>query len=161
MVGQQITIKPYEPRILAFLCNWCSYSGADGAGKAHLHYEPNVRVIRVMCSGRVDPLFVLKAFERGMDGVMICGCHPGDCHYINGNYRAKARFVLLRKFLSDLGLEQERFRLDWVSASEGARYARLVNEMTNQLRDLGPLTGADRFSPYTYQSLLTPEVGVP
>lgn len=129
----------FEPRILGILCNWCSYSGADSAGSARLACPPNVEVVRVMCSGRVDPRFVLEALNDGADGVLICGCHPGDCHYINGNCKAVARVSLLTRMLTDLGIEPERVRLEWVSASEGARYARLAAEMTEQVRALGPL----------------------
>lgn len=129
----------FEPRILGVLCNWCSYSGADGAGQQRIEYPPNVEVVRVMCSGRVDPTLVFEAFADGMDGVLICGCHPGDCHYINGNCKAIARFELITRMAADLGIEKERLRLEWVSASEGARYAELVAEMTEQVRALGPL----------------------
>jgi len=129
----------YEPKILAFLCNWCSYSAADSAGAAHYSYAPNVRVVRVMCSGRVDPEFVTQALAGGFDGVLVCGCHPGDCHYVSGNYRALGRFSLLKRLLVDMGVEPERFRLEWVSASEAERYAEVVNEMTDQVRALGPI----------------------
>lgn len=129
----------FAPRILGILCTWCSYSGADGAGQARTAYPPNVEVVRVMCTGRVDPLFVLEALAGGMDGVLMCGCHPGDCHYINGNCKAIGRMPLLRKMLGDMGIEQERVRLEWVSASEGARYAQIVAEMTEQVCALGPL----------------------
>lgn len=129
----------YEPRILGILCNWCSYSGADSAGQARTAYPPNVRVVRVMCSGRVDPAFVLDALAEGMDGVLVCGCHPGDCHYVSGNCRAAARFAVLKRMLVGMGVEPERVRLEWVSASEGRRYADLVAEMTEQVRALGPL----------------------
>ena len=128
----------FEPRIVGFLCNWCSYSGADLAGTSRLKYPPNVDIIRVMCSGRVDPQFVLKAFQKGADGVLICGCHPGDCHYAEGNYKAARRIPLLKRMLSQLGIEDERLRLEWVSASEGERFAAVVNDMTEQIRKLGP-----------------------
>jgi len=130
----------FEPKIVGFLCNWCSYAGADLAGTSRLKYPPNVRVIRVMCSGRVDPLFVLKAFASGADGVLICGCHPGDCHYLEGNYKALRRVPLLREMLKQLGIEEERLRLDWVSASEGDRFAHIVKEMTEKIKELGPLS---------------------
>ncbi|RLC72045.1 MAG: methyl-viologen-reducing hydrogenase subunit delta [Chloroflexi bacterium] len=130
----------FEPKIVGFLCNWCSYAGADLAGTSRLKYPPNVRVIRVMCSGRVDPLFVLKAFASGADGVLICGCHPGDCHYLEGNYKALRRVTLLREMLKQLGVEEERLRLDWVSASEGDRFAHIVKEMTEKIKELGPLS---------------------
>ncbi len=129
----------FEPRIVGFLCNWCAYSGADLAGTSRLQYPTNVDIIRVMCSGRVDPTFVLKAFQRGADGVLVCGCHPGDCHYSEGNYKAARRMPLLRKLLEQFGIEPERLRLDWVSASEGDRFAAIVKEMTGQVIELGPL----------------------
>ncbi len=128
----------FEPRIVGFLCNWCSYTGADLAGTSRIKYQPNVRVIRVMCSARVDPTFVLKALAKGADGVLICGCHPGDCHYSEGNYKALRRHRLLRRVLADYGVEEERVRLEWVSASEGRRFADVVNEMTDRIRKLGP-----------------------
>ncbi len=128
----------FEPKIVGFLCNWCTYTGADLAGTARLKYPPNVRVIRVMCSGRVDPTFVLKALQSGADGVLICGCHPGDCHYQEGNYKALRRYLLLKRLIKQFGIEPERVRLEWVSASEGERYTEVVKEFTEQIRQLGP-----------------------
>ena len=128
----------FEPKILGLLCNWCSYAGADLAGVSRFQYPPNIRIIRVMCSGRVDPAFVLEAFRIGMDGVLVAGCHLGDCHYLTGNYKTARRVVLLKKFMSQLGLEPERLRLEWVSAAEGERFAKVVKEMTEELRKLGP-----------------------
>jgi len=128
----------YEPRIVGFLCNWCSYAGADLAGTSRIHYASNVRIIRVMCTARVDPTFVLKALHDGADGVLICGCHPGDCHYSEGNYKAMRRYPLLKKLLADYGIEDERVRLEWVSASEGKRFADIVDDMTERVRALGP-----------------------
>ncbi len=128
----------FEPRIIGILCNWCSYSGADLAGTSRMKYSPNVDIVRVMCSGRVDPTFILKAFQKGADGVLVCGCHPGDCHYSEGNYKTARRLPLLKKMLTQLGIEEERLRLEWVSASEGDRFAAVVNEMTEQIRKLGP-----------------------
>ena len=128
----------FEPRIVGFLCNWCSYTGADLAGTSRVKYAPNVRVIRVMCSARIDPAFVLKALAEGADGVLICGCHPGDCHYVEGNYKAMRRFSALRRLLRAYGIADERVRLEWVSASEGARFAEIVNDMTEKVRQLGP-----------------------
>ena len=128
----------FEPRIVGFLCNWCSYSGADLAGTSRVKYPPNIDIIRVMCSGRVDPQFVLRAFEKGADGVLVCGCHPGDCHYAEGNYKAARRIPLLKKMLSQMGIEEGRLRLEWVSASEGERFATVVKDMTEQVRKLGP-----------------------
>ena len=128
----------FEPKIVGFLCNWCSYTGADLAGTSRIQYAPNVRVIRVMCSARVDPTFVIRALEEGADGVLICGCHPGDCHYSEGNYKLMRRYPLLKKLLEDYGVESDRVRLEWVSASEGQRFADIVNDMTERVRKLGP-----------------------
>jgi len=128
----------FEPRIVAFCCNWCSYAGADLAGTARIQYSPNIRVIRVMCSGRVDPLFVLKALSIGADGVLILGCHPGDCHYIEGNYKTLRRIPLLKKMLKQLGIEEERVRLEWISASEGAKFAEVANNFAQTIKNLGP-----------------------
>jgi len=128
----------YEPRIVGFLCNWCSYTGADLAGTSRIQYPANVRVIRVLCSARVDPTFVVHALASGADGVLICGCHPGDCHYAEGNYKTMRRFPLLKRLLAAYGIEQERVRLEWVSASEGQRFADVVADMTERLRALGP-----------------------
>jgi len=128
----------FEPKIVGFLCNWCSYTGADLAGTSRIQYAPNVRVIRVMCSARVDPTFVIRALEEGADGVLICGCHPGDCHYSEGNYKLMRRFPLLKKLLKEYGVENDRVRLEWVSASEGQRFADIVNDMTERVRELGP-----------------------
>jgi F420-non-reducing hydrogenase iron-sulfur subunit len=129
----------FEPRIIAFFCNWCTYTAADLAGISRLKYAANVRVIRVMCSGRVDPQFVLDAFAEGADGVLIGGCHPGDCHYQEGNYKALRRVHLLTRILASLGIEQQRFRLEWISASEGDKVRTVINEMVGQVRALGPL----------------------
>ena len=129
----------WEPKIVGFLCNWCSYRGADLAGTARIKYAPNVRVIRVMCSARVEPTFILKAFQSGADGVLVLGCHPGDCHYQEGNYKTMRRMPLLKKMLSQMGIEEERVRLDWVSASEGEKFASVVNDITEKVRALGPL----------------------
>ena len=129
----------FEPTIVAFLCNWCSDAGADLAGTSRMQYASNVRVIRVMCSGRVAPVFVLKAFQVGADGVLVLGCHPGDCHYIEGNYKALRRMTLLKKMLPQLGIEEERLCLDWVSASEGNLFASIINDTTEKIRALGPL----------------------
>jgi F420-non-reducing hydrogenase iron-sulfur subunit len=129
----------FEPKIAGFLCNWCSYAGADKAGGAQLAYPPNVRVIRVMCSGRVDPQFVLEAYRQGADGVLILACHPGDCHYKEGNYRASQRHRLLLNLLQQFGIEEARCRFDYVSAGEGEKFAAVVTEMTEAIRALGPL----------------------
>ena len=128
----------FQPRIVGFLCNWCSYTGADLAGTSRIKYAPNIRVIRVMCSARVDPTFVVKALAEGADGVLICGCHPGDCHYVEGNYKAMRRYAALTRVLRAYRIEEERVRLEWVSASEGIRFAQIVNDMTEKIRKLGP-----------------------
>jgi F420-non-reducing hydrogenase iron-sulfur subunit len=129
----------FEPKIVGFLCNWCSYAGADKAGTAQSPYPPNVNVIRVMCSGRIDPQFILKSFEQGADGVIILACHPGDCHYKEGNYRAVQRYRLLLKMLEPFGIEKERCRFDFVSAGEGDKFVKVITEMVNTIRALGPL----------------------
>ena len=131
----------YQPRILGFLCNWCSYAGADLAGTSRITYPPNIRIIRVPCSGRVDPLLVIKGFQQGADGVLIAGCHPGDCHYTEGNYYARRRFALLRPFLEYLGIPEERFRVEWISASEGKKFSAVVSSFTEELSKLGPREG--------------------
>ncbi len=129
----------FEPRIVGFLCNWCSYAGADLAGVSRFQYPPNLRVIRVMCSGRVHPSYILEAFREGADGVLVAGCHtPTDCHYISGNFKAERRLAVLRSLMAQLGLEPERLRLEWISAAEGDKFARTIREMTEQLRMLGP-----------------------
>jgi len=129
----------FEPKIVGFLCKWCAYTGADLAGTSRIKYPPNVTPIRVMCSGRVDPVLVMKALSSGADGVLIAGCHPGDCHYTNGNVKTIRRFKLLQRMLDQFGVERDRVRLEWVSASEGERYAQVVENMTETLRTLGPL----------------------
>jgi len=129
----------FEPKIIGFLCNWCSYTGADLAGTARMKYPANLMSIRVMCSGRIDPGFILDAFRRGADGVLVCGCHPGDCHYVEGNYKCMRRIPLTKKLLKDMGIDQRRLRLEWVSASEGVRFQQIVSEFTEQIRALGPL----------------------
>ncbi len=133
--------KQWQPTILGILCNWCSYAGADLAGSARLHYPETIRIVRVPCSGRTDPMFVLKGFQRGFDGVMVLGCHPGDCHYAKGNYYARRRIALVQDLLASLGIPQERFHFEWVSASEGNRFAELVQEFTETIRQLGPFEG--------------------
>ena len=132
----------FEPKIITFLCNWCSYEGADKAGNAHLEVPANILPIRVMCSGRVEPQFVLEALQNGADGVLILGCHPGDCHYKEGNYKTFKRHILLQKFLKEMMVNPFRVRLDWVSAGEGDRFSQITNEMTAFIRNLGP------FKPY-------------
>jgi len=127
-----------SPKIIAFLCNWCSYTGADLAGTSRMKYAPNIRIIRIMCSGRIEPTFVLKAFKEGADGILICGCHPGDCHYHEGNYKCLRRYHLLQKYLVQMGVSLDRIKLEWISASEGAEFAQLVNEFTEIIKRLEP-----------------------
>jgi F420-non-reducing hydrogenase iron-sulfur subunit len=137
--------EQFEPKIIAFLCNWCSYRAADLAGTARMKYQPNIRMIRVMCSGRVDPSFVLKALALGADGVMIAGCHPGECHYLEQNYKTMRRFTMMRHTLRALGVEDERVRLQWASAAEGTVIASAINEMVDQVRALGPLNWTNQW----------------
>jgi F420-non-reducing hydrogenase iron-sulfur subunit len=133
----------FEPKLVGFLCTWCSYTGADLAGTARTKYPPNLRVVRVMCSGRVDPNFVLQALAGGADGVLVCGCHPGDCHYSEGNHKCMRRLPITRRIVEGMGIDPRRVRLEWVSASEGNRFAAIVTEFTEQVRALGPLMLAD------------------
>ncbi|MHC1567480.1 MAG: hydrogenase iron-sulfur subunit [Candidatus Syntropharchaeia archaeon] len=129
----------FEPKIVAFCCNWCSYAGADLAGVSRYQYPPNARIIRVMCSGRVDPIFILHAFREGADGVLVTGCHPGDCHYLDGNLKAEKRVNNTKKAIEYIGIEPERLRLEWISASEGIKFAELMREFTRKIKELGPL----------------------
>lgn len=130
--------ESYEPKILVFCCNWCSYAGADLAGVSRLQMPPHFQVIRVMCSARVRPEYVLKALAEGLDGVMVLGCHIGDCHYIDGNHRTAKRFPVMKRMLDYIGIDPRRLRLDWVSASEGERFQRIITEFTNEIKNLGP-----------------------
>jgi F420-non-reducing hydrogenase iron-sulfur subunit len=132
----------FEPKILGFCCNWCSYRAADLAGTARIKYPANIRIIRVMCSGRIDPTFVLNAFALGADGVMVAGCHPGECHYVDQNYKAMRRYAMLKQTLQQMGLEPERFRLVWASAAEGRQLAEAITGMVEDVRKLGPLEWA-------------------
>jgi len=131
--------EEFEPKIIGFFCNWCSYAGADAAGTARLQYSPNVRVVRVMCSGRVSPELILHTFREGADGVLVLGCHLGDCHYTDGNHRTAKRIPMLRNLLGYVGIEPERLRLEWASSAEGDKVARVVTEFTETVRALGPL----------------------
>jgi len=142
------TEKPgaeWQPRIVAFFCNWCTYTAADLAGVSRLKHAPNVRIIRVMCSGRIDPQFILDAFSKGADGVLVGGCHPGDCHYIEGNYKELRRVEILKRLLVDMGIEPDRFRLEWISASEGEKVKTVINDMVAKVKALGPLGLPDHF----------------
>jgi len=132
-------LTEFEPKIIGFLCNWCAYAGADLAGVSRIQYPPNIRIIRVMCSGRIEPSFILEAFKQGADGVLVAGCHlPSDCHYLAGNFKAQRRVLMLKELLKQLGIEPERLRLEWVSAAEGDRFARVIKEMTKEIKGLGP-----------------------
>ncbi len=128
----------WEPKILGLLCNWCSYLGADLAGSSRMHHAPNVRIVRLMCSGRVEPTFIVSALKNGADGVLIAGCHPGDCHYTDGNLKTQRRIPLLKKMLAQMGIEEERVKLAWISAAEAPDFVRLVNGFTEEIRQLGP-----------------------
>ena len=131
--------EKFEPNIIGFLCNWCSYAGADLAGTSRMQYPPNLKVIRVMCSGRVNPIFVINALQQGADGVLIGGCHPGDCHYERGNYLARRRMAVLKNLLEYAGIDPRRVRMTWVSAAEGKKFAEVVTEVTEDVRKLGPM----------------------
>jgi len=132
-------VTDFEPKLVVFCCNWCSYAGADLAGTSRLKIKPNFRVIRTMCSGRVDPTFIFHAFTKGADGVMVAGCHPGDCHYNSGNYKARRRMMLLKNMLPQLGIEPERLRLEWISAAEATKFQSTVNGFIDEITKLGPL----------------------
>jgi len=131
-------MREFEPKIVGFLCNWCSYAGADSAGTSRIQYPPNIKIIRVMCSGSVDSVYILRALLEGADGILMAGCHPGDCHYIDGNYKARRKFVLLKSILGTLGLEEERIWLRWLSASEGQKFADTVREISEETKGKGP-----------------------
>ena len=137
-------MSEFEPNIVAFLCNWCSYAGADLTGTTRTHYPPTVKVIRVMCTGRVNPLFVVQALRQGADGVLISGCHPGECHYLKGNYLARRRFLLMKNLLEYIGINPLRIRMSWVSASEGKKFADVITEVTEEIKKLGPLKSFKR-----------------
>ena len=134
------TGQPFEPKVIAFLCNWCSYAGADLAGVSRMQYPPNVRVVRVPCSGRVNPMYILKALQQGADGVLVSGCHPGDCHYLTGNLYARRKFAVLSAMLDAVGVDDERVHFSWVSASEGSRFVEVLNKVIDDVRRLGPAT---------------------
>jgi coenzyme F420-reducing hydrogenase delta subunit len=132
-------MSEFEPNIVAFLCNWCSYAGADLTGTTRTHYPPTLKVIRVMCTGRVNPLFVAQALQKGADGVLISGCHPGECHYMKGNFLARRRFMMMKNLLEYMGIDPRRIRMSWVSASEGKKFADVISEVTRDIAELGPL----------------------
>ncbi|UCF49052.1 MAG: hydrogenase iron-sulfur subunit, partial [Thermoplasmatales archaeon] len=131
-------VDKFEPNIIGFLCNWCSYAGADLAGTSRIKYPPNIKSIRVMCSGRVDPVFILEALKKGADGVLVAGCHPGDCHYQSGNYKTNRRIKLLKRFLAEMAVDPDRVRFEYVSASEGAKFASIVIDFVDELKKMGP-----------------------
>jgi len=128
----------FEPKVIGFCCNWCAYAGADLAGISRIQYPPNLRMIRVMCSGTIDPLYILEAFQKGADGVFIGGCHPGDCHYMAGNYKTRRKVSLVKRLLSQLGVSPQRIRLEWVSAAEGQAFAQVVTDFIEKVKELGP-----------------------
>ncbi len=131
--------KNFEPKIVVFLCNWCSYAGADLAGVSRIQYSSNIRIIRVPCSGRINPFYIVKALQNGVDGVLVSGCHPGDCHYISGNMSARRKFSLFKNFMEYIGMEPDRVNFTWVSASEGPRFAQIIEKVIDQVRNLGPI----------------------
>lgn len=130
----------WKPKIIAFVCNWCTYAGADLAGTSRMEYKPNVRIIRLPCTGRIDPLFIIKAFERGADGVLVSGCHPGDCHYTSGNYHARRRWIVFKGLMDFVGIDPKRLHFSWVSASEAIKWVDLINNITDEVKKLGPFT---------------------
>lgn len=136
--GEGAVGADWQPKVVAFLCNWCSYAGADLAGVSRIQYPPNIRIIRVPCSGRINPLFIIKSLQSGADGVLVSGCHPGDCHYISGNYYARRRFALLKSLLEHIGVEQGRIHFSWVSAAEGEKFSQVVRNVVASVRALGP-----------------------
>jgi len=149
--GADAAQTEWTPRIVAFVCNWCTYAGADLAGTSRLQYAPNVRIIKLPCTGRIDPMFILKAFEQGADAVLVSGCHPGDCHYTSGNYHARRRWGLFRRLLEFTGIDSRRLFFSWVSAAEGQKFADLINQVTDEVRQAGPFdpTNPARKQPWT------------
>jgi F420-non-reducing hydrogenase iron-sulfur subunit len=137
-VPKEETSEEWEPKIIAFLCNWCSYAGADLAGVSRVQYPPNIRIVRVPCSGRINPFFIIKSLSAGWDGILVSGCHPGDCHYISGNYVARRRFAILRDLLVFMGIEPERLNFTWVSAAEGERFGKVVKKTVKNVKSVGP-----------------------
>ncbi len=149
----------WEPKIVAFVCNWCTYAGADLAGTSRYKYPANTKIIRVMCSGAIDPVFIIKAFERGADGVLVSGCHPNDCHYNAGNFHARRRWDLFHNLLDFIGIEKERLQFSWISASEGKKFADVVTKITNDIRMIGPFTAYQRMNQEFVAEF--PEIEVP
>ncbi len=138
IIEESVAAKDFEPKIMAFVCNWCTYAGADLAGTSRMEYRPNVRIIKLPCTGRIDPLFIIKAFENGADGVLVSGCHPGDCHYTAGNYHAKRRWIAFRSLMDFTGIDTRRLQFSWISASEALKWVDLINNVTNDIKALGP-----------------------
>lgn len=136
--NSKLKTSDWQPKIIAFLCNWCSYAGADLAGISRLQYPPNVRIIRVPCSGRMNPLYIIRALQHGVDGVLVSGCHPGDCHYLTGNYHARRKFAIINSLLQYVGIEPGRVHFSWVSASEGGKFAEVIKQVTEEVKKLGP-----------------------
>jgi len=130
--------EPFEPKIVAFVCTYCTYAGADLAGTSRLKYPPNIRMVRLPCTGRISPMFILKALQKGADGVLVSGCHPGDCHFTSGNYHARRRWTVFRTLLNFSGIPLERIRFSWISAAEGVKFAELISSLTEDIRKLGP-----------------------
>ena len=135
---KNLPITAFEPKIMAFVCNWCTYAGADLAGTGRMEYKPNVRIIKLPCTGRIDPLFIIKAFENGADGVLVSGCHPGDCHYTTGNYHARRRWIAFKSLLEFAGIDLRRLQFSWVSASEAIKWVDIINNITDEVKKLGP-----------------------
>jgi F420-non-reducing hydrogenase iron-sulfur subunit len=157
MSAKSTEAASFEPRIMAFVCNWCTYTGADLAGTSRLQMAPNVRIVRLPCTGRIDTLFILKAFERGADGVIVSGCHPADCHYTSGNYHARRRFAVFRELAAFMGIDPARITFSWVSASEGGKWAEVVNGTTERVRKLGPFTAYRRLAGVTPRTAPSPK----
>jgi coenzyme F420-reducing hydrogenase delta subunit len=134
------TPADFEPKIMAFVCNWCTYAGADLAGTSRMEYRPNVRILKLPCTGRIDPLFIIKAFENGADGVLVSGCHPGDCHYTTGNYHARRRWIAFNELMEFTGIDMKRLQFSWISASEAIKWVDLINDVTDKITKLGPFT---------------------
>jgi coenzyme F420-reducing hydrogenase delta subunit len=146
MQTEKKTVNQFEPKVIAFVCNWCTYTGADLAGTSRIKYQPNVKLIKLPCTGRIDPVFIIKAFEKGADGVLVSGCHPGDCHYNAGNYHARRRWIMFRKMLETMGIDSNRLHFSWVSASEGKKFTEVVNDLINKVRAAGPFKSYEKIN---------------
>lgn len=146
MQTEKKTVNQFEPKVIAFVCNWCTYTGADLAGTSRIKYQPNVKLIKLPCTGRIDPVFIIKAFEKGADGVLVSGCHPGDCHYNAGNYHARRRWIMFRRMLETMGIDSNRLHFSWVSASEGKKFTEVVNELIDKVRIAGPFKSYEKIN---------------